>query len=621
MPARSLFAQSVVTVVNNGDPNNRIDITILGDGYTAGEMSKYAADVSTLVGSIFAQDPYLEYQNYYNIHRVDVASNESGVDHPERTPPVFKNTAFDASYNCSGIQRLICVTTSKVLTVASNVLTPAQRDIILVLVNDSEYGGSGGTLAVASTHPLVVEIVLHEVGHSFGLLADEYGGPPPPSCSTSSEPSEPNATIQNQRNSIKWVAWIDAATPIPTTTTLAGIAGLYQGAQYCDSGKYRPTYNSKMRSLGLPFEQINTEQLIKRIYNLVSPLDSSSPSATSLSLIRGQTQAFSATMLAPRTHGISVEWYVDGQLKGGNASYTLDSTDLNPGSHTAMLLAEDKTASVRNDPAGVLREQKTWDLNITPSSLDSPTIASITPASTTAGTQNIILVVNGTNFINGSVVRWNGNTRTTTYVSSTNLTCSIPASDLAAGGTAQVTVFNSAPVSGPSNAVVFSVLDFSLAMDSSTSTVSAGQTALYKLTINPISGFDRGISLSCTGAPSGTSCSVNPSSFTMNGTNSPTASIQIATTARSFIPAPPGNLDFTKLYMLGLLVSIFIASVIRTRLIPKIAILMFSIALVSCGGNSGSTQVRGTPAGTYTLTVTATSGSLSHDTKMTLTVR
>jgi hypothetical protein len=270
-------AEPVTLIRDNGDPANRVDIVILGDGYTGSELAKYAADVETFVNGLFAQEPWKEYQKYFNVHRVDVTSAESGADHPERTPPVFKDTALDATYDCAGIQRLICVNVSKVNTVLAASVLPDSRDVVFVIVNDNEYGGSGGSVAVASVHPDVVELVLHEVGHSFGLLADEYGGPPPPSCNAGFEPPEPNATMETQRDRIKWAIWIKPETPIPTVGVTVAEPGLYAGAKYCDTGLFRPTYNSKMRSLFQSYEQINSEQLVKRMYNVVSPLDSAEP--------------------------------------------------------------------------------------------------------------------------------------------------------------------------------------------------------------------------------------------------------------------------------------------------------------------------------------------------------
>jgi hypothetical protein len=172
---------------------------------------------------------------------------------------------------------------------------------MLVLVNDSEYGASGGMIAVNSTHPLATELVLHEAGHSFALLADGYGGPPPPACDSTVEPPEANATKSTARDTIKWNHWIDIATPIPTFAT-NGIPGLYEQAKYCDTGLYRPTYNSKMRTLEFPFEQINSEQHVKRYYNYVAPIDSASPSEVDIQLVKGQTREFSVTTPKPLTH-------------------------------------------------------------------------------------------------------------------------------------------------------------------------------------------------------------------------------------------------------------------------------------------------------------------------------
>jgi hypothetical protein len=392
VPFQVAFAQSAVTVMNNGDPQNRVDIAIVGDGYTSGEMNKYAADVQQVISGFFSTPPFDEYQHYFNVHRIDVVSSESGADHPELNPPVYKNTAFDSAYNCSGIQRLICANNSKVLSVASSVLAAAQRDFLLVIVNDGTYGGSGGITAVASTHPEVVELVLHEEAHSLGLLADEYGGPPPPPCDASSEPSAANVTMQVQRSLIKWAAWIEPSTPIPTFSTATGIPGLYQGAQYCDTQKYRPTYGSKMRYLNRPYEQVNTEQLIKRVYNWVSPVDTAIPSVSDVTIPRGRTQPFSIATPRPLTHELSVTWLLDNQVSGSSREFTLDSRSLSLGSHTVEARVEDHTEMVRNDPAKVLTEQHRWNINVTePSGVVIALNAGGTTTATTAGGEGAIL--------------------------------------------------------------------------------------------------------------------------------------------------------------------------------------------------------------------------------------
>jgi hypothetical protein len=91
-----LQAEPVSTIFNNGDPSNRLDIAVLGDGYTQAELSKYATDAQQAVLNLFLQEPHKEYQRYVNVHKIDVVSAESGVDHPEQIPAVFKNTALDS---------------------------------------------------------------------------------------------------------------------------------------------------------------------------------------------------------------------------------------------------------------------------------------------------------------------------------------------------------------------------------------------------------------------------------------------------------------------------------------------------------------------------------------------
>ena len=322
-------AEPVVTVRNNGSSTNRIDIAVFGDGYTAADMAKYAVDVETLASKFFAEEPFKEYQHYFNVHRVDVTSAESGSDHPESAPPVSKNTAFDSTFNCSGIARLVCISTSKVLAVATASLSPSQRDIMIVLVNDSVYGGSGGAIPVASTHASSAEIMLHELGHSFGGLADEYSTSPP-ACVNTIEPAEANATLQTQRDSIKWGYWIDSATPVPTQMTAPAIPGLYLGSRYCTTGLYRPTYDSKMRTLGKQFEQINTQELIKQIYEIVSLIESSQPTDSQITS-SGQSISFSVVTPAPLTHSLQTRWFVDGTERATGLQFVLGTGGSNSG--------------------------------------------------------------------------------------------------------------------------------------------------------------------------------------------------------------------------------------------------------------------------------------------------
>ncbi|MBL8181257.1 MAG: VCBS repeat-containing protein [Blastocatellia bacterium] len=365
MGSTLVFAEPFETVLNNGNPANRVDIAVLGDGYTAAQMMQYRADVQTFITQVFAQEPYKEYQRYFNVHRIDVTSAESGADHPERMPPVFVNTALDATFNCNGIQRLVCVNTTTVNQIVNNTLPASTFDIILVIVNDAEYGGSGGQIAVASTNPgAFAELILHEVGHSFGLLADEYAGGGP-QCNPNVEPPEVNATRETNRPLIKWTVWIDAGTPVPTTTTMPAIPGLYEGSRYCDNGLYRPTFNDKMRTIGLPFEQITREQHIKRIHQFMSPIDASSPAGNTVAITTAQSQTFTITPLVPFTHTLNINWTVNGNAAGTGANLNLNGATLPVGQHVVQAVVTDPTVMVRNDPTQLLRATRNWTVTVT----------------------------------------------------------------------------------------------------------------------------------------------------------------------------------------------------------------------------------------------------------------
>jgi hypothetical protein len=105
-----------------------------------------------------------------------------------------------------------------------------EYDVVILLVNDSKYGGSGGPVAIASTNQLSTEIAIHELGHTVVHLGDEYSDPIPGYPDT----EEPNTTAQTNPALVKWRAWFVPGTPYPTPPTLdfASIVGLFEGAHY-----------------------------------------------------------------------------------------------------------------------------------------------------------------------------------------------------------------------------------------------------------------------------------------------------------------------------------------------------------------------------------------------------
>ena len=174
----SLPAQNpaVQTVISSGTTETRYDIVVLGDGYQASEQAQFDQDVLTFLTSLFQREPYATFSAYYNVHSVFRASNESGADRPDENPPVFVDTAYDATYGHGGVGRCLYITNSS-QALADAALAPANEGRVLVLVNDDRYGGCAGMFAVSYTGSQMATVQTHELGHSLGMLADEYDYP------------------------------------------------------------------------------------------------------------------------------------------------------------------------------------------------------------------------------------------------------------------------------------------------------------------------------------------------------------------------------------------------------------------------------------------------------------
>ncbi|GEM_PF-2278820 len=345
---------NTTAVLYHGNPSNRVNIVFVGDGYQTSEITQYAATVNRIVNDIFLQTPFRQYKRYFNVYRVDLISNQSGSDHPEMG--LYADTALDSYYNCYGQQRLICADPAKVYEAVAS--APSAADIIFVVVNDSEYGGSGGPFSIISKHSLTSEIAMHETGHSFGRLADEYFSPM--QSYSGPEPAAPNLTIEIDWANIKWNHWLDNFAPLPTTQKIFGVPGLYEGGLYHEFNIYRPTLNSKMRTLGMPFQSINAEQLVLRTYDRVSPIDTAIPAQRIVTIPPGQEKIFTVLSMRPNHPDMSVQWFLDDIPLGIDSNVSLYSSDLAGGINLLRAEVRDNSPLVRHDPTNLLMDSSEW---------------------------------------------------------------------------------------------------------------------------------------------------------------------------------------------------------------------------------------------------------------------
>jgi len=359
------------TIQNTGSLTNRVNIVLLSEGYRTNQLGQFLVDATNLLNNLLSAAPYHEYRSYFNAFAISVASVDAGSDHP--TQGVFKNTYFNSSYDSYGLPALITVPPNdrdanpnngqgKVFNLLNNFMP--QYDLALLVINDLEYGGSGGSVLLSSLHVNARQIVVHESGHAFGNLADEYADPLPGSVPL----EKPNATAQTNRALLKWSSWILPSTPLPTPLdpTNAALVGLFEGAQYQAKGWYRPKLDCKMRTLGTPFCEVCSEALVKSIYSHISPIDAFSPKSSVVSLFSTQSVTFGITPLQPLSHSLRIEWQTNGVSlpDATNTSLQLSPPMLGNGTHILRAIVSDPTALVRSDPGNLLRATNTWSVAI-----------------------------------------------------------------------------------------------------------------------------------------------------------------------------------------------------------------------------------------------------------------
>jgi hypothetical protein len=236
------------------DPATALDIVLLGDGYAAAQMDKYRQDARRFVAVLLATEPFARHRERINVWAVESPSRESGVDEPRKG--IFRDTALGMSFNTFGSSRYLMTTDNRaVRDVAAN----APYDVIYIMSNTSRYGGGGIYNLYASfvsDNEYDEYVFIHEFGHSFAALGDEYF-----TSSTAYnemyprgvEPWEPNLTAQRTRAKLKWRALVEKDTPLPTPAKdprWAARAGLFEGAGYSAKGLFRPALDCKMFDKG-----------------------------------------------------------------------------------------------------------------------------------------------------------------------------------------------------------------------------------------------------------------------------------------------------------------------------------------------------------------------------------
>ncbi len=215
-------------------------------------MAKFRQDVGRMADVLLAEAPFSSYADKINIWAVEAVSEDSGTDIPGEN--IYENTVLNSSYYTFGTDRYL---TTQDINAVNNMAAAAPHDHIIVLVNSTRYGGGGvynyytGTTAGNALSP---KVFIHELGHGFAGLADEYY-----SSSVAYdefypldvEPWEPNITTMVNFAS-KWKSLIPKGVPVPTPAEdkYSNVTGLFEGGGYSAKRIFRPELDCRMKSNG-----------------------------------------------------------------------------------------------------------------------------------------------------------------------------------------------------------------------------------------------------------------------------------------------------------------------------------------------------------------------------------
>jgi hypothetical protein len=241
------------SVVNSGEPAEKVDIVIIPDGYKADEMAKFKADCDRFAEYLFGSSPFKENKDKFNIRGIEAPSENSGTDIPAEN--IWKNTVVNSTFYTFDLERYLMTTANKKLR---DLASFAPYDQIYILVNSDKYGG--GSIynhysVCVSDNQYTEFVIVHEFGHGFASLGDEYYTSDvsyEEFYSTEVEPLDPNLTTLVEFDS-RWKNFVEEGTPIPTPDTeeYSGVVGAFEGGGYMEKGVYRPSADCSMKSISI----------------------------------------------------------------------------------------------------------------------------------------------------------------------------------------------------------------------------------------------------------------------------------------------------------------------------------------------------------------------------------
>ena len=278
-----------VDIERNGPSENRVDVVVLGDGYRLDQQNQFE-DIARQVPKLFSHDPALgEYARYFDFVRVNLVSKDEGISGFGRKFDTALGGHVTGDVKGDG---QCAVDHAKVRRVLEQV--EPNDALAIVFVNKGTLGTGGGGIAVIGGRS--DETVIHEWGHAFAGLADEYVR----DSGHHSGTSAPNVATTEDPKKVPWHHWLEVNAPS---------IGVYEGAAGRQRGAFKATTGGCVMEHGKTYCRVCREALVLSIYRYVDPIEKAMPNpATALTL--DKSLVFEVTALRPATHTLEVSWWL-----------------------------------------------------------------------------------------------------------------------------------------------------------------------------------------------------------------------------------------------------------------------------------------------------------------------
>lgn len=343
------------TLRRQGPDQKMVNFIILGDGYTKDEQDKFSKDAETFVSFFLKTDPMRSYESFFNIYAIRTISEESGAVHaciaadcPDehhtitvkesnqfprnaKVPVSNPKTIFGSSFDNGNIHRLVVPQNLSLISYILETHVP-KHDMVLILVNSPFYGGSRGTYATSTVNMASNEIAIHEIGHSFAKLGDEYW------AGNQYAYESPNRSRIADTDKVVWSHWIG----------IDGVGVYSYGNKDSKSNWYRPHEFCKMQTLKAPFCKVCQEQFVRKIHELTSPILRKEPISDTVNQ-KGSIQQYRVELALPFPNTLKIQWLLNKTLIATERPFVLiDPGHLSLGKNVLEVVVQDTTSLVRN---------------------------------------------------------------------------------------------------------------------------------------------------------------------------------------------------------------------------------------------------------------------------------